>query len=388
MTWIGKVTRYGVPILLMVGLILWTFASVTSSKNGALPKILVDPMTEDPDLALYLEALALINERAGFIEHPAPRAQMVRESIKGFLARHDASSDFLSAEEAIRFRQLQTDRFMGLGMELERTSQGEIICFPYPGSPAANAGIIPGDELEKINGVSIAKNSLLEISMVSSQENGVPLVIGIKRRDIIRDFKVIPSKMVISPISKIQSGLFTVIRLLRFTPQARLILQDLLSPIPKGPLVIDLRKNRGGDFHAAVDMAKLFLHAGDTVVSVRSRSGIKNYVAENNGIYASIPIYLWQDEQTASSAEIFIAALTDNRQARSIGRRTYGKGSKQDIIELSDGSLLLLTTGYMLTPRGVSYDRLGIDPQYLVTSDGHDDDQYVGKLNEILKQML
>jgi carboxyl-terminal processing protease len=75
---------------------------------------------------------------------------------------------------------------------------------------------------------------------------------------------------------------------------------------------------------------------------------------------------LWQDELTASAAEIFIAALVENGGATSIGRPTAGKGTRQDIIELTNGSALVLTTGYLVTPRGVQFDGQGLAPTYLI----------------------
>ena len=91
-------------------------------------------------------------------------------------------------------------------------------------------------------------------------------------------------------------------------------------------------------------------------------------------------MYLWQDEATASAAEVFIAALTENDRAVSIGKTTFGKGTVQDIIELSDGSAMVLTTGRLETPRGVSYDGSGLAPTYTVSGDTT---MYLTKVEEL-----
>jgi carboxyl-terminal processing protease len=129
-------------------------------------------------------------------------------------------------------------------------------------------------------------------------------------------------------------------------------------------LILDLRGNAGGDFFAAIDAAMLFVPKGATIVSVRSRSGFRSYA--NTMASAKAPlgrVFVWQNEGTASAAEVFLAALTENGGAVSVGRRSFGKGTRQDIIELHDGSALIMTTGILLTPQGVEYDGRGLPPK-------------------------
>jgi carboxyl-terminal processing protease len=90
-------------------------------------------------------------------------------------------------------------------------------------------------------------------------------------------------------------------------------------------------------------------------------------------------VFLWQDEFTASAAEIFVAALTENVRGTSIGRTSAGKGTRQDIIELQDGAALLITTGYLITPRGVQFDGQGLAPMYPVKEGEHDTDAFFNK---------
>lgn len=91
-------------------------------------------------------------------------------------------------------------------------------------------------------------------------------------------------------------------------------------------------------------------------------------------------MFLWQDEFTASAAEIFIAALTENARGMSIGRTTAGKGTRQDIIELPDGGVLILTTGYLITPHGVRFEGTGLAPMRLAGESADDTEAFLNKI--------
>ena len=160
-----------------------------------------------------------------------------------------------------------------------------------------------------------------------------------------------------------------VIRLVGFAPGTRRELAELLSArAPGAPLVLDLRGNAGGDLHAAFDAASLFLARGAPIASVRARDGIHGYASTTDPLAAldGQRAVLWQDGATASAAEVFIAALTGNARAVSVGARSFGKGTRQDLIELSDGSALVLTTGHLRTPAGVEFDGRGLAPGHAV----------------------
>jgi carboxyl-terminal processing protease len=90
-------------------------------------------------------------------------------------------------------------------------------------------------------------------------------------------------------------------------------------------------------------------------------------------------VFLWQDEFTASAAEIFIAALTENARGTSVGRTTAGKGTRQDIINLQDGSALILTTGYLITPHGMRFEGKGLTPMRPVEESANDMEAFLNK---------
>lgn len=357
--------------------------SSPAESNGSRP-VSSDWLARDRDLAVYLEALEQINQQAWFLKNPLPRGQLIRDTLRSYLAKLDAHSNLLSVEESERLQQLQSGRYRGIGMDLERSPEGAILCFPQAKTSAEKAGIRTGDELVAVNGTSVRGLSLTEISTMTSNSDKTQIELGIKRNGKLYHFNVALADTSLIPVVKVQTGAFTVFTLAAFTAHTRSALQTLLTGGDDDPIILDLRMNRGGDFNAAVDTAKLFLHAGNTVVSIRSRTGVKDYIADQDGPYLSNRIYLWQDEHTASAAEVFIAALTGNRRAESIGFRTAGKGTKQDLIGLSDGSFLLLTTGYLMTPKGGGYDKRGLDPVHKLDDKSHDTEPYLRKLEELI----
>ena len=123
----------------------------------------------------------------------------------------------------------------------------------------------------------------------------------------------------------------------------------------------------------------LFLSHGDPIVSVNRPSGTESYVSTLSQRDIEQPVFLWQDGFTASAGEIFIGALTDNGRAISVGKTTAGKGTRQDIIELQSGGALILTMGYLLTPREVQFDGKGLLPMRTVEADAVDTAAFLAK---------
>ena len=130
----------------------------------------------------------------------------------------------------------------------------------------------------------------------------------------------------------------------------------------------------------------LFLRKEKKILSIQTKKSSKHYTSSNDSVSFASPIFLWQDEATASAAEVFIAALTDNNKAVSVGKKTFGKGTTQDVIELSDGSALVLTTGHLRTPSGLEYHGIGLAPSYELASHNPDTADYVAKTAELIRQ--
>ena len=153
------------------------------------------------------------------------------------------------------------------------------------------------------------------------------------------------------------------IQIARFTDETEAQLRRILAGIgdDNRPLLVDLRRNQGGSLISARQCADLFVAQGTVLFHLRDREGIRTIVAEQPSLTGR-PLLLLQDSSTASAAEAFIAGLTGNGRARSIGERSYGKGLAQRFLPLPDGSALMLTYAEILTPGSVSWHEHGLAP--------------------------
>lgn len=131
---------------------------------------------------------------------------------------------------------------------------------------------------------------------------------------------------------------------------------------PSAPLVLDLRGNQGGDLFAAIDVARLFMPAESEIVHVEKRSGARSYAALVDGPLLNRTVVLLQNQETASAAEVLIAALTGNDRARSYGETSQGKGRTQRVAPLLEGGAMIFTDGRLAGPGGLDWNETGLAP--------------------------
>lgn len=186
-----------------------------------------------------------------------------------------------------------------------------------------------------------------------------------------------PAELDSKNVSRQDIGPLKSIRLRHFTRGTTNEVRSLLTHWDAPALVIDIRGNSGGDLNVAIDTAMLFLKKDQPIVSVQRSRDTTHYRSLNERPPPTIPIYVWQDQTTASAAEVFVAALTDNKVATSIGTRTFGKGTQLELLELTDGSAIALTSGYLLTPAGTAFNNVGLKPNYALTDPSSTTDQYI-----------
>jgi carboxyl-terminal processing protease len=321
---------------------------------------------EEKGIVLFLEAVTRIQKDALFLSPNVPRQRIVQDTLKSYLQQHDAFSDYLTREEYLRFKELQAEDYVGIGMQIQKDRDGRILCFPYPRSPAEQAGISVGDQLQSIDGVAIHGQSLVTVATMVRGKEGTKIRLTVTTKSGMEKQVVATcSEVKIESVATRRLDNMTVIGVLRFTRNTPEKLRETLSHRKENePVLIDLRSNSGGDLGAAIESAMLFVEEGKRIVTIETRNGSMVRASNSRPLALAYPIYLWQDEATASAAEVFIAALTENKKAVSIGKRTFGKGTKQDVIELSDGSALILTTGRLQTPDGRDYQGVGLNPTH------------------------
>jgi carboxyl-terminal processing protease len=307
------------------------------------------------------------------------------ENVKAYLTAIDVYSDLLDAKEFTQFKRLSSDAYVGIGLEIQKDRQGRVVCVPHAGSSAAKAGVKNGDQLLSINRFPTTGRSLIRIAAagLGGSKPDIELVIAdLNERTKRILVKRGPQKY--QSVIKEMVGTTPVIKLGAFTIATRHELEFLVDNWTGGdPITIDLRSNAGGDIHAAIDSAMLFLAKDEIIAKIKVKAEIKTYKATAKRTLGPSKIFLWQDAETASAAELFIAALTDNRRAISLGQRSFGKGTRQDIIPIREGQALVLTTGLLLTPKGFEFEGRGLEPM-LPTS--NDTANYIEAVSKCMRQ--
>jgi carboxyl-terminal processing protease len=313
-------------------------------------------------MLMFLEAVRTIADRA--LQSPQP-PEVVRGCLKAYVTTLDPHSDFLSADDYAAYRHAQNPDYGGVGMELVRDPKGAFVCMPYPGSPAEQAGLVDGDQLIAVDGHPCGGLSLIRVGPRVRGPSGtaVRLTVQGPSETAPRDVRVVRAPVQARSAVPRRYAPFAAVRIYAFTSQTAEELDRIVGTLdPDQPLVIDLRGNPGGDLFGAVDTARLFLAEGQPIVELRTRSKQTPFVVKNGAKHLSRPLYLLQDSRTASAAEVFVAALVGNGRAHSLGSRTFGKGTTQDLVELVDGSALVLTDGQLYGPGSRSFDGVGLRP--------------------------
>jgi carboxyl-terminal processing protease len=343
---------------------------------------------ENEDILLYLETITQIKNHDLYLKPEMKRRELIQDTLRFYVEKTDPFAAYMIADEFTKWKKSQGDQYVGIGMEIVKDVEGQVICLPYKDSPAEKAGIRTGDHIISIEGEPVRGRSILAIGSMARGEHdtSVKLLImtgiGEQKYISVKRSYVSFNSVAISRIENI-----SVIKIPAFTRDTKVKLENALIAVDKtNPLTIDLRGNAGGDLSAAIDSAKLFLDDHKKIVSIKTRQSIENYESGNGIVNSSSHLFLWQDEGTASAAEVFIAALTKNHRAISIGKKSFGKGTKQDFFELSDGSALFITTGLLQTPDGLFFDGKGLHPDYTVESNNPQTIEYLLKVKGLLRE--
>jgi carboxyl-terminal processing protease len=326
-------------------------------------------------LELFAEILA--RARQDYVVEIDEKAAM-ESAINGMLTSLDPHSGYLNPDD-FRSMQVQTSgEYGGLGIEVTMEDGFVKVISPMDGTPAARAGIQPGDLITAINGKPIIGQTLNDAVKEMRGEKGTDILITILRAgedpfDVTLTREVIEQKSVTWKMEKNDVG---YLRISSFNERTTLLLEEGIEGIskatggrPKG-LIIDLRNNGGGLLDQAVSVSDMFLSGGE-VVSTQGRrsSDVERYNARTGEVFKGVPVVVLINGGSASASEIVAGALKDRGRATILGTTSFGKGSVQTVIPLgADRGAIRLTTARYYTPSGRSIQALGIDPDIEITN--------------------
>jgi len=297
--------------------------------------------------------------------------KMVYGAISGMVqSLGDPYTVFFDPDESKQFLEDSNGSFEGVGMEIGVQRDSITVITPIEGSPAKAAGIKAGDIIVKINGKATTNMKLDEAINLIRGTKGTDVTITIYRdawkenRDIklTRDVVVLPSVK-----WTLKDNNVAYIQLYQFSEKAGddfkdAALKTLSSPAKS--IVLDLRGNPGGYLNVAQDIAGWMLNKGQLVTTEDQGNGKEQiqYKSMGPALLAKYPIVVLIDEGSASASEILAGALRDDRNVLLIGKKSYGKGSVQEVDPLSGGSSLKVTIAKWLTPKGNQISEKGLNP--------------------------
>ena len=307
---------------------------------------------------------------------------LVYAALKGMLNTLDPHSEFMEPE---KYKELQSDTqgaFGGLGIVISMKDNFITVISPMEDSPGFKAGIMSGDRIIKIDGKSTEKMSLQDAVKNLRGEPGSDVKITLLRpsSNQVKDYKLARAVINIDMVKDINSkkefpigdNRIGYIRLVQFgektSADLETALQKLKSEHMQG-LVLDLRWNPGGLLEQAVDVCEKFLPRGGLVVTTEGRNPSQNSVRKARGRgdeLHNMPMVVLVNLGSASASEIVAGCLQDTKRAIVLGEKTFGKGSVQSILPLSDGSALRLTTAKYYTPSHKVIHEEGINPDIVV----------------------
>ena len=275
---------------------------------------------------------------------------------------------YLTPAEVKARDQSLSGTFVGVGAVLDLRNNAATVVRVIPDSPAEKAGLRAGEVILRVDGASVASQTIEQIVVKVRGPEGTPVTLGLQDLDgSERSLTIVRAKINLPLVSwaLAPGGRDAVIRLESFSTGAA---KDMVAAIKAARaagaagIVLDLRANPGGYVNEAVDVASQFLGSGVVYIS-QDRSGkqVPHEVA-GGGIATDIPLVVLVDGQTASAAEIVTGAIQDAGRATVVGETTYGTGTVVATFPLSDGSAVTIGTERWLTPKGRAIWREGLKP--------------------------
>ncbi len=319
----------------------------------------------------------VLSQLERYYVEPVDKKELIYGAIDGMVRTLDPHSSFMRPED---FKMLEEDtrgEFGGVGLEVGIQEDLLTVITPIAGSPAARAGIEPGDVILAIDEKPTLSMSIEEAIHLMRGKPGTGVTATFRRVGVEEPFDVVLERAVIqveSAKGELLTPGFAWLKIRSFQDGTTADVKKLLDRLKKegGGLkgvLLDLRRNPGGVLNEAVLLSDLFISKG-TIVTTRGQGDrtITTYRANRRGTIDHLPLVVLVDGASASAAEIVAGALQDHGRALIVGTKSYGKGSVQSLIDLGDGFGLKLTVARYFTPKGRSIQVNGVIPDIAIES--------------------
>jgi carboxyl-terminal processing protease len=344
------------------------------------------------ELRLFLEAFRVVQEH--YVDTTLLSAEsLIRGAIRGMLdSLGDSHTRFLTPSEAEELRKTREGEFGGIGVQIAIENGRLTVVAPMEGTPARRAGVEAGDMILKIDD-AVSEIMTIDLAVAALRGRaGSPVVLTLKRYGVDTPITI----SLVREIIRVRSvrhdmiGDLGYIRISSFTELTPEQLDDALKDLSRRRtrgLIVDLRNNPGGLLEIAVAVSNRFVDSA-VIVSMVGRDPGQTRAYRTTAVpgRTGLPLVVIVNRNSASASEIFAGAMRDLGRGVVVGERTFGKGSVQTVVNLRDGSQIVLTTARYFTPSGRSIHGVGVEPDSGMLVDGAEPTETetveIGKLGE------
>ncbi|MEC7786607.1 MAG: S41 family peptidase [Nitrospinota bacterium] len=358
--WPIKFIIFGAFIIVYFLLTISVFAEEEKGNQNAYNK-----------LKVFSEIISLIE--SNYVE-TVKSDTMIEGAISGMVKSLDPHTNYMSPATYKEMQVETTGKFGGLGIEISMRDGILTVVSPIDDTPAFRAGVKAGDKIIKIEDESTLDMTLQDAVSLLRGETGSPINITIFRKNFKapKEFTIVRDIIKVrSVVHKLYQADIGYIKIRSFSKNTSSDLDKALADLEKKgitKLILDVRNNPGGLLNQAVEVTDRFLNRENLIVYTKGRSNEQNmrFTSHDKVAGVNYPLIILVNGGSASASEIVAGALQDLNRAIVLGTPTFGKGSVQTIIPLSDGSALKLTTARYYTPSGRVIQENGIEPDILV----------------------
>jgi carboxyl-terminal processing protease len=326
-------------------------------------------------LQVYSEVLSRVNSE--YVEDPnIPK--VTDGALHGLLEALDPNSSYLSPREYQDYKSKKSDAKAGIGAAISKRFGYAAVVSVIPGGPADKAGIEGSDIFEAIDGHSTREMSLAGIRALLAGQPGSTVTVSVVRARRAEPQKLVVTREVVAvPAATdrmVEEGV-GYIKVDAFTKGKSQEIANLIKTLQKQgakKLILDLRNNGEGEESEGIATANLFLNHGTITYLQGQKYPREAFTADPSKSITSLPVVVLVNRGTAGPAEVVAAAILDNARGDVVGDKTFGDGSVQKVIDLPDGSALILSVAKYYSPSGKAIQDAAITPNVLV-ADSDDD---------------
>jgi len=300
--------------------------------------------------------------------------ELMNAAYNGLFDALDEHSDYFTADEYENFNLKANGEYGGVGVQITKRGEETVVIAPLEGTPGYRAGILSGDIVKTVDGQVITGYSLDKVVDLMRGDPGTSVELGILRQNRIEmiSVEIIREKITIVEMDweMLERGI-GYIKIAKFSNDTSDNLENAIFELRQKDaqtLVIDLRNNPGGLVDEAIDALDLFIEKDRPILHIdyKEGSGRRSFYAKDDPM--DIPVAVLVNSGSASASEIFAGAVKDTDSGTIIGEKTFGKGTVQSVIPITNGGAVKITTAEYLTASENKIDKVGIEPDITVSN--------------------